>query len=1225
MAAAMESFSIREYAARMRNVDYERCWPFAEERAERSLPPMPVRKFRWWVEELRAVPSGGKKDGEADDVVEPEEKAAVDVATGVPVVESTGVGRAGGGNVPAEQRQAKNLPSKPKPRTPKKRSILELFAVAPPVRGGVQEQDLRDGAGGKLQPQGEEAAGAKTNLGVEDGGVLVEMRKRKKRVKDGEKMPREKIGANKKWKTKAKMTNKKKKLNVEIRAAKKENCKLKISSLVDMSKILKSKRYEKKFGKMHNRLVCNQAKPATIRTLLKKHIFRFVQTSKLISRNQEAARAPPVHSIFKKRKRGTSTKKRKAIENKKGSDLVEHCCESAKQLSFSGKNGKLVHGRSCLPLKLPHLQTLCKMVSDVLAASSTMDNLNKCPSVTEGAHWNLNDTEGQLNLNDNGVVASNGETSEASSEEQLDGTFDHPTPSNSSVTKRSPLAELVDLNHPVKDHVDLNSIGLDGSTMTPTPMFSGDLKVPGPMNKCALASDPGTSQIHSFSPIFNHTNHLHNPGNAVSVSDTKSALSLTRKQDQHHWVSCLDQSYLDSIYMQTRMMDPRNNTCIGFPEYRSMYHIPKDMLISNHSSVGSKATVEPSPGLGPIWRVNDTEEGFIGLPLNSQGELIELNPGTRYGFCEVDEMPNSALNSLQILPSSTHFQPQSSHVRMKGKYPFVSSYHDDEQNWFLKQHYPARKLVISESGSVALQGVEKVRCQSHDGRPQLYHCNARQVELFCSRCKDHLVTENCFDRMRLYSEKDMEQGSRPAIQPTMRLMGKNVTVGSCSKEHQGCNDKDWTDKEMVTTSNPTIREHDRPILKRWHEEECFRQEEYEASRNIPFSSLDVPSDNCHASADKLTSNHMHHGFGPNWMLNYGNPSSRGEHGIHIDFSQCPVPCQSFQNRASHSAVHSTTQAQSVDMGRSKTLRASHPRNFCQHMLINSTHCKHSQNVSYGIPSTTHPYINHVPVQTSSGHSLQRFPHWLLNATNQHPFVPYHPSAACQSCMIPANRGFPHSSPYTKSVIAFPSGNSNSSQTYGSYTPMSVVYPSSTATLTNNFSSASSTYGDNSKTTDGMQFNFAHVKCQDHSKRFRKRSAAKDDKIVERVKRPNLKLQEDLNAPTSLRREGLNGDQKDNIREPEVNVCVSRTVDVCLPVIDDGRDSVAISDGSLPLKSSHLRPGPVKLSAGAKHILRPNGSIDQENFRPIHSTVPFTQEASAAKDGSQEKAAKVYRF
>ncbi|WOL08219.1 hypothetical protein Cni_G16971 [Canna indica] len=1228
MAVAMESFSIREYTAKMRGVDYDKCWPFSEERGGRTLPPMPVQKFRWWADEVRMARLGG----EGGDRVDQEKKATVDEAADGredPMVETARVARAcDATEASVEERPLRTLSSRAKPRTPKKRSILELFAVAPPVRG-VQERDKRDIEGGGKQQGVTAVAATHSNLGNGDGRDSFEQRKRKKRVQEGAKMLKEKIGAKQKLKAKAKPMKRKKKHKNEILAAKKEKtCKLKMPSPLDVCKIVKNNVYEKQVGKMHKRLVHKQTNPATIRSLLKKHIFRLVRTSKLVSRSQEVSRMPAANSIVKKRKRGTSSKKRKITENTKGGDLVELYCDSTKHLCFSGKDDNLVHGASCLPLELPHLKTLCKLVSDVLAASSTMDNLHRCSSATEGTKLNTNDKEACINLNGKGVITSNVETGENSSEMQSNGHLGHTTTTNSSITKKTPMVEILDLNHPVKDHVDINCMNLDGSTLIPSPTYSSDLNAQGPMNKVRLESVPGSFQEQSCSVISDHLNNLHDPiGRPASVSDTNSVLSLTRNQDKQHWVSCFDQRCMDSTEGKTHLLGPAKDVCNGLPGFQQMYHKAKDSGIGTCSSVGHKAIIEPTSNLGPIWRDKCAEEGFIGLPLNSQGELIQLHPGTRYGFCQVDKMPKSALNSLQILPSSSHFQ-QPSHIWTKGKFPFVPSYHDDDQNWSVKQYYPARKVVFSELGSVELQGLEKMKSRTYDEKAHFKHTDPRQMEFSHCGCRDQIHTESCFNRMKFHSEKDLELGIGSAIQPTMRLMGKNVTVGSYSKEYHGCNDgRVWTDKEIITTSCPSIRVYNRPLLNRWHEEECIVQAESGASRDIPFTSLDVPSNYCCMPADKFAANYMQIGFGSDWMLSDGNSSSSGGRGFHIDLAGSPVPCQSFLNRASHFAVDCNPETQSVDMGKRKTLWAAYPPNFCQHVLVNSTHCKRSQSISYGVPSTASysPYIDQVPAQSSRGHSLQKLPHWMLDSANQHPrYIPY-PTAAYQSCTIPANSGFHHASPYTRPVVPFPCSSNSSSQAYGSYAPSSVVYPSSmTALTTNDFSSVSSTYGDKIKAKDGIVFNFTHIKSQDQSKRCRKRSASKDDKIIEAVKRPNLKLQEDSNTPVCVRREQLLGEQE-NIGTSEVNACVSRTTDDSLCVADNEKDTVVVSCG-FPLKASQTRSGPIKLSAGAKHILKPNGSLDQENSRPIYLTVPFTQGTTAGKDSNpQEKAAKVYRF
>ncbi|KAJ8457787.1 hypothetical protein OPV22_030713 [Ensete ventricosum] len=551
MAVSMESFSIRDYAARMRSVDYNKCWPFAEERTGRSLPPIPTRRFRWWVDEMRTARSAGE-------AVDPVERAAVGVAV--------------------------------------------------ETRDGTGVDSADDGRG--------------------DGGDALELMKRKKQ----------------------------KKLKVEIRAAKKGK-KFKMASPIDTCKLLRNKVY-KQFGKMH-----------------KKHVRSQTKKQK--------------RSILKTQKRSISTKKRKTIEreNMKCSDIVELCCKSAKRLRFSGKDGGSMLAKRCLPSQLPHLQTLCKIVSDVLAAPSDLENLEKCPSVTEGAQLDLNDRTAQLSLND-GVIAGNIETGETSFEKHLTGSYVHVNNKNSSVTKMTPLVAF-DLNQPVLDSLDLNHDNLDGSTLTTRPTYLADQKVPCLANKQGLDSDPGKCQEQSFCLTSDDIYSLHDSiRQSVSVFNAKTAQCHYLNGDKQHWIYCSDQSIMQSTEGQTHMMDRMKYVCDEFPGFQPVHHLPKNMVISTCSSIISKAAVEESPNVRPIWKDTCTEEGFTGLPLNSQGEFIQLHPGNR-GFHEVDKMPNSALNSLRVLPSSSHFQPQSNHVRTNGKFPFAPIYHEDDQHWFLKHNYPA--------------------------------------------------------------------------------------------------------------------------------------------------------------------------------------------------------------------------------------------------------------------------------------------------------------------------------------------------------------------------------------------------------------------------------------------------------------------------------------------------------------------------------------------------------
>lgn len=86
----------------MRSINVLKCWPFDETIDEQTvkslLPPITVKKFTWWLDELDFTPpQKSKKKGETC--------------------------------------------SKAKLKAPKKRSIVEIFAVAPPVERVTSEEE----------------------------------------------------------------------------------------------------------------------------------------------------------------------------------------------------------------------------------------------------------------------------------------------------------------------------------------------------------------------------------------------------------------------------------------------------------------------------------------------------------------------------------------------------------------------------------------------------------------------------------------------------------------------------------------------------------------------------------------------------------------------------------------------------------------------------------------------------------------------------------------------------------------------------------------------------------------------------------------------------------------------------------------------------------------------------------------------------------------------------
>lgn len=159
----------REYAAKMRSVDVVKCWPFSEEllkkreAVEELLPPIAVAKYKWWSHELKLLRSdqtniddkessrneklvvvvegkqAGEKLEEKSEMVCP--VCRVFVAATVNAVNAH-IDDCLAQASKEERRQMKKA-MKAKSKAPKKRSITEIFAVAPQI--DTIEEDFSDG------------------------------------------------------------------------------------------------------------------------------------------------------------------------------------------------------------------------------------------------------------------------------------------------------------------------------------------------------------------------------------------------------------------------------------------------------------------------------------------------------------------------------------------------------------------------------------------------------------------------------------------------------------------------------------------------------------------------------------------------------------------------------------------------------------------------------------------------------------------------------------------------------------------------------------------------------------------------------------------------------------------------------------------------------------------------------------------------------------------------
>lgn len=150
-----------------------KCWPFGQtkkkESVEAFLPPITVQKFNWWADELDATEAETEAAGGLSC---PVSVKAVNAHVDKCLPQSSG------------KEQIRTM--KAKSRVPKKRSIVEIFAVAPQVDKVYyhdEDEDEDEDGGESGDTQEDEFHDVKLLSLIHVG--LNEKRKRKMKLKEG--------------------------------------------------------------------------------------------------------------------------------------------------------------------------------------------------------------------------------------------------------------------------------------------------------------------------------------------------------------------------------------------------------------------------------------------------------------------------------------------------------------------------------------------------------------------------------------------------------------------------------------------------------------------------------------------------------------------------------------------------------------------------------------------------------------------------------------------------------------------------------------------------------------------------------------------------------------------------------------------------------------------------------------------------------------------------------
>ncbi|KAG8052917.1 hypothetical protein GUJ93_ZPchr0001g29909 [Zizania palustris] len=308
--AAAAAFSIRGYAASLRGgaAAEEARRPFGVE----DLPPMEAPRFRWWADELAAA-----------------------VGAGAPRPTPQ----------PSRRAQAKA-------KAPKKRSMSDLFAAAPPLT---------------LPPPADASGGNEATEEDDDEALCAiilrtKQKKRKRRLEEAAAAAATAAAAavgkpesegNFIREEAPAMTNSPDELDTPQASQKSESVPLRHPDLKRRKKVTINN-IEKK---MKNKKIDKK---------------RYIQSKKAnkVGKKHDLKKMLPLHSILKKYTKHTSVKMVKEKNgNTEDTEVIELCRKSVKRVKFAEVNDVL--GINKQSSKRPQLQSLCKLFSDAFGSSSS--------------------------------------------------------------------------------------------------------------------------------------------------------------------------------------------------------------------------------------------------------------------------------------------------------------------------------------------------------------------------------------------------------------------------------------------------------------------------------------------------------------------------------------------------------------------------------------------------------------------------------------------------------------------------------------------------------------------------------------------------------------------------------------------------------------------------------------------------------------------------------------
>ncbi|KAK9088640.1 hypothetical protein Scep_027722 [Stephania cephalantha] len=627
-------------------------------------------------------------------------------------------------------------------------------------------------------------------------------------------------------------------------------------------------------------------------------------------------------------------------------------------------------------------------------------------------------------------------------------------------------------------------------------------------------------------------------------------------------------------------------------------------------------------------------DDFIGLPLNSQGELISYeNFGQMRKENTLD--PSNRCFSVKNLfgPGSCTNYPS-----LKEGHYSESAVSEDKLRSFSEHSF-------FKDVPEGLLPYDKLHVTGRTGfwpdRPRESSKSICQLGLdlnmmSISACEHGKSNPSESDNENIQRGKSLETCMLPGKVPTMRLMGKDVAVGRVAAPNSSDDGKIWTDKEIITVQRSNMISDNSSVKRHFQAELLVNPITGKGKETVSGPSL-VPQIPCYSQMNYADNRFAHPHLkwqtmpqnGALWTCNSsvnmqplsGLPASWELVNRTIDFPGTWVP-----------------QADSVSM-RSRMALPLSSCNSYQPQLLNSAQFGSNQSLVYGTSALKFPFEGHdfrdYVQGPQSKCSSQGLPHWMLNSTirNEYPLGSQiyisEENSYLRPCGVYDTNSFPVLSPQCNALISnhpanmnvrFPNVQNSIRATSSAQRPLIPVLPGYKPSI-----SVSANYRKVSKVKEKSKPKHFLLRDTALVKRDRKRPADKLDGSAECLKKPNLVIEvesssDEFNQCTSDSHAKFGAEEFDVKRDEE------RGLEHSPIETEKDRFRTSTPGFSICNMDQTTRSGPIKLSAGAKHILKPSEKCDQDNCRPIHSTIPFGSVSNSHKVTEiPQKSAKVYRL